>query len=150
MTAQRSILKLGAALLLLAIGASAGGETGKNLYDSSISGVIAAPPPLNAKERGHLVFDEWCSGCHAPNYVPPSGVASPSPLSSALGTYTLRQKYGTSMPAAIEQRTDLNGDVITVFVRNGINLMPPFRKTEINGAELSDLVAYLSRNNAKQ
>jgi mono/diheme cytochrome c family protein len=149
MTAHGSKLRLSVALALLAMGGSAVGETGTSLYDSSVSGAIAAPPPQDAADRGHLVFDKWCSGCHAPDYVSPSGNAAASPLNSTLGTYTLRQKYGNSMPAAIEQRTDLSGDVITVFVRNGINLMPPFRKTEIDDAELSDLIAYLSRNSAK-
>jgi len=150
MTAHGTKPRLSLALVLLAMGGSAVGDTGTNLYDSSVSGVIAAPPPQDAAGRGRLVFDEWCSGCHAPDYVPPSGKAGPSPLSSTLGTYTLRRKYGNAMPAAIEQRTDLSGDVIMVFVRNGINLMPPFRKTEINDVELNDLIAYLSRNSAKQ
>jgi len=150
MTAHRAKLRLSVALLLLAMGGSAAGETGTSLFDSSVSGLIVAPLPQDASGRGHLVFEKWCSGCHAPDYVPPSGKAAPSPLSSALGTYTLRQKYGNSTPAPIEQRTDLSGDAIAVFVRNGINLMPPFRKTEIDDEELSDLIAYLSRKNAKQ
>ena len=49
------------------------------------------------------------------------------------------------MPAALEDRTDLTGEVVTLFVRNGVATMPFYRKTEIDDAELAALVAYLVR-----
>ena len=50
------------------------------------------------------------------------------------------------MPGALEERTNLTSDFVKVFVRNGVSIMPFFRKTEINDAELADLGAYLARN----
>jgi len=34
-----------------------------------------------------------------------------------------------------------------MYVRNGITVMPTFRKTEISDAELDAIAAYLTRNN---
>ena len=44
----------------------------------------------------------------------------------------------------LESRTDLTPELTKFFVRNGINVMPPFRKTEITDAELNALAAYLA------
>ena len=41
--------------------------------------------------------------------------------------------------------TDLTPELTKFFVRSGINVMPPFRKTEITDAELNALAAYLAR-----
>jgi mono/diheme cytochrome c family protein len=114
--------------------------------ESSIGGVIKVPVPASAADRGHLVFQKWCAGCHAPEYVPtPSEAAGlPAPLRSPLGTFKLRQRYGDTKPAVLEQRTDLTGQLITIFVRHGAGLMPAFRKTEVSDAELQNLIAYLS------
>jgi mono/diheme cytochrome c family protein len=49
------------------------------------------------------------------------------------------------MPAALEDRTNLPPQVTTYFVRNGVALMPPFRKTEVSDADLRDIAAYLDR-----
>jgi mono/diheme cytochrome c family protein len=89
----------------------------------------AAPSPLAA---GKQVFDRWCSACHAPD------IRSP-------GTTALAAKYGKEQPAALEQRTDLSGDVVRFFVRHGVSIMPPFRKTEITDPELNALTEYLAR-----
>ena len=49
------------------------------------------------------------------------------------------------MPAALEERDNLNPAMVRYFVRHGILTMPPFRKTEITDAELDALGAYLGR-----
>lgn len=85
--------------------------------------------------RGKLVFETWCKGCHEP--LPGKGIVPPA------GTYTLRQRYGDTLPAALEQRADLNPAFIRVMVRNGLRVMPPTRKTEISDADLEALIAYL-------
>jgi mono/diheme cytochrome c family protein len=85
---------------------------------------------------GKQVFDQWCAACHA------AGDRMP-------GTASLAAKYGNSMPAALEQRDNLNPALVRYFVRNGILTMPPFRKTEITDAELDALGAYLSRTPAR-
>ena len=94
---------------------------------------LAAPADEQAqKVVGKRVFDQWCAGCHA------VGPRMP-------GTASLAAKYGDSMPAALEERDNLNPALVRYFVRNGILIMPPFRKTEITDAELDALGAYLTR-----
>lgn len=86
------------------------------------------PPP-----SGKAVFEHWCSACHAP------GLRHP-------GTASLAAKYGKDLPAALEERKDLTPEVVRYFVRHGVSVMPPFRKTEITDTELRALGAYLSPN----
>jgi len=81
--------------------------------------------------RGKQVFNQWCASCHA------TGSRMP-------GTASLEVKYGGSIPAALEQRKDMNPDFIRYFVRNGVLIMPSFRKTEVSDADLDALAAYLS------
>jgi (+)-pinoresinol hydroxylase len=84
-------------------------------------------------QHGYQVFEKWCAPCHAPGPRHP-------------GTQALEAKYkGTDTPAPLEERKDLTPDLVKYFVRNGVSIMPPFRKTEITDAELDDLGAYLSR-----
>jgi mono/diheme cytochrome c family protein len=86
-----------------------------------------------------VVFDVWCTGCHeplpGPSYAPPAG------------TYVLEQHYHGRLPSALEQRTDLTATQIRTMVRNGRNMMPQTRKTEISDADLDDLIAYLTQHN---
>ena len=88
-----------------------------------------------ATERGKAVFDNWCAACH-----------SRDPLNS--GTASLQVKYNGAVPAALEDRTDLSAEIIRVFVRNGVAMMPGFRKTEISEEELAMLSDYLTRDRA--
>jgi (+)-pinoresinol hydroxylase len=91
--------------------------------------------------RGKQVYDYNCLACHG------TGPGFP-PWPELAGTGALRIKYqGTNTPVLLTERTDLTPELIEVFVRNGISIMPPFRKTEIDDADLSALGAYLSRNN---
>ncbi len=86
--------------------------------------------------KGHEVFQHWCAACHKPisEYV-----------SSVPGTTALETKYKGAKPAALEQRTDLTPDFVSMIVRQGVMSMPFFRKTEISDADLSALTQYLSR-----
>lgn len=81
--------------------------------------------------QGKQVFDKSCASCHAPGNRMP-------------GTASLAAKYGGSIPAALEQRKDMPGEFIRYFVRNGVLVMPPFRKVELSDADLDALIAYLS------
>jgi len=85
---------------------------------------------------GKVVFDRWCAACHAALPFRP-------------GTASLAVKYGNTMPAALEERTNLPPAVVSTFVRYGVLSMPSFRKTEITDAELEALGAYLGRNTPK-
>ncbi|GAA0271231.1 hypothetical protein GCM10009127_09250 [Alteraurantiacibacter aestuarii] len=82
-------------------------------------------------QRGKAVFAHWCAPCHATG----AGLA---------GTMSLEAKYDGSVPAALEDRTDLQPAVIGYFVRTGVAWMPPFRPTEISDDDLAALSAYLS------
>jgi len=81
--------------------------------------------------RGNEVFQYWCAPCHAP------GARHP-------GTQALESLYKGAKPAALEQRTDLLPELTRAFVRTGVSVMPPFRKTEISDADLEALAAYLA------
>jgi mono/diheme cytochrome c family protein len=84
-------------------------------------------------QHGDAVFQKWCAPCHAPGPKHP-------------GTQALDALYKGDKPAALEQRTDLTPDFVATFVRNGVSVMPPFRKTEIGDDDLTALGAYLSEH----
>lgn len=87
-------------------------------------------------QRGAAVYQNWCAPCHS------SGRGNP-------GTMALAAKYKArqpEVPAVLTDRTDLTPQAIRFFVRQGVSVMAPFRKTEITDAELDALSAYLARN----
>ena len=85
------------------------------------------------KERGAAVFNNWCSACHSrgPQNAP--------------GTASLQNKYQGSVPAALQDRRDLTPDLVKFFVRNGVAMMAPLRKTEVSDVDLGALAAYLTQ-----
>lgn len=85
-----------------------------------------------AVQRGHAVFKYWCAACHG------AGERNP-------GTMALQAKYAGAKPAALEERRDLTPTVTKSFVRLGVSVMAPFRKTEISDADLDAVAAYLAR-----
>jgi len=85
------------------------------------------------KPSGQAVYEHWCAPCHAP------GPGHP-------GTQSLQIKYGGKTSAVLLERTDLSPQAVATFVRQGILLMAPFRKTEISDAELTALTAYVAQN----
>ncbi len=94
----------------------------------------AAAAQDGERERGSEVFLYWCAPCHAPGPRHP-------------GTQALEALYKGAKPAALEERTDLVPALTQTFVRNGVSVMPPFRKTEISDADLAALAAYLAPRN---
>jgi mono/diheme cytochrome c family protein len=84
--------------------------------------------------RGYVQYQSYCSMCHG------EGVGKP-------GTLALQAKYKGAVPALLDKRTDLTQALIKTYVRNGISIMPIFRKTEISDADLDAIAAYLTRNN---
>jgi mono/diheme cytochrome c family protein len=96
----------------------------------------AACLPVVAQEaammgRGREVFDYWCAPCHAPGPKHP-------------GTQALDALYRGQKPGALEERSDLVPALTETFVRTGVSIMPPFRKTEISDEDLAALAAYLA------
>jgi cytochrome c5 len=150
-TARR--LLLAGALLASgsATAADAGGATSQAqvVYESSIGGVVAASGLAGLAGRGFLVYNKWCTGCHAGDFHPSGKNAETDKLSLvsrvALGTYVLQQRYQGAVPAELDKRTDLTPAMIEAFVRRGVNAMPAFRKTEISDDDLKALGAYLAR-----
>jgi mono/diheme cytochrome c family protein len=80
--------------------------------------------------RGEQVFTYWCATCHA------AGPGMP-------GTQALQAKYQGSLQALLLERADLTPELIAFFVRNGISVMPHFRKTESSDADLDARSAYI-------
>ena len=100
-----------------------------------ILAVLATPVAAQDETlaAGKMVYDKWCGPCHD------AGVDHP-------GTLALSAKYAGVKSPALEEWTDLPPAVTKLFVRNGVSIMPFFRKTEISDAELDNLAAYLARN----
>jgi (+)-pinoresinol hydroxylase len=94
---------------------------------------VTTPVDGSGQPRGYVQFQEYCSACHG------KGVDKP-------GTLALQAKYKGEKPAMLEERTDLSPQLVKLYVRNGITVMPFFRKTEINDADLDAIAAYLTRN----
>lgn len=122
--------------LVLAVGISGCSANNAGSGDSTAQDlpILTAQLPkdeIASASPGKKIFYRWCVECHGdgPRYP---------------GTASLAVKYGKDMPAALEQRKDLRPEVVSMFVRNGVSIMPPFRKTEITDAELTALGAYLS------
>jgi (+)-pinoresinol hydroxylase len=90
-----------------------------------------------AVERGRQVYDKWCTPCHG------AGEGKPGTISAAA-------LYKGSKPAVLVERTDLTAAGIKTAVRNGVFVMPRFRKTEVTDADLDAIVAYLTRSSASR
>ena len=89
-------------------------------------------------DRGRLLFQQKCQPCHGLERSDQGHAMLP-------GTDALRLKYRGSLPAALEQRSDLTPEAIKVFVRRGTWSMPPFRKTELSDADIADISAWIAR-----
>jgi len=87
-------------------------------------------PVATKSARGEQVFAYWCAPCHS------AGPGMP-------GTQALQAKYGGKLPALLLQRSDLTPTLVAYIVRNGVSVMPFFRKTEISDADLEALGAYI-------
>jgi mono/diheme cytochrome c family protein len=90
-------------------------------------------------DRGQAKFEHSCAPCHGAGIGDDGRAMLP-------GTDALRIKYKGSLPALIEERTDLNAEAIRTFVRRGTWSMPPFRPTEITESDIQDIAAYLQRS----
>ncbi|MDC0598819.1 cytochrome c [Gammaproteobacteria bacterium] len=99
----------------------------------SIVTVSVSAQDSTDSENGHAVFEHWCAPCHAPGPKHP-------------GTQALDALYKGALPGALEARTDLTAEFVNTLVRNGVSIMPFFRKTEISDEELNDLAAYLTED----
>jgi mono/diheme cytochrome c family protein len=81
---------------------------------------------------GKIEFDRACAVCH--------GAGPDRP-----GTHSLEVKYQGKLPALLEERTDLTPTAVRYFIRNGIAMMPRFRKTELNDQQVEAIAHYIGR-----
>lgn len=98
---------------------------------SSTPTVIASQPPIRVLDDGKRLFDTHCSYCHGAG-------------AGRGGTAALERRLGKNR-ALLENRDDLNGIYVESVVRNGLNAMIPFRRTEINDRELQLIIDWLGR-----
>ena len=99
----------------------------------AISLALPAGAEPSAPPSGRAVYEKWCAPCHDP------GINHP-------GTHALMVKYQGVKSGVLLDWTDLPPYTVKHFVRHGVTVMPPFRKTEISDTELDALAEYLSRN----
>jgi mono/diheme cytochrome c family protein len=98
-----------------------------------IAAVHSSAQDAAAINKGKEVYDYWCSTCHG------AGRGKP-------GTTALAAKYkGTDRTPVLDERLDLTSQSIRFFTRNGVSIMPMFRKTEVSDSDLDAIVAYLTR-----
>ncbi|HEV7715198.1 MAG TPA: cytochrome c [Steroidobacteraceae bacterium] len=125
--------KVGHALLLaIAVTFAASAQGADTAADQPTRMSAKKAADAASVQKGREVFQYWCTACHG------DGPGKP-------GTTALQTKYNGKKPALLEARKDLTPALTKFFVRNGISVMPPFRKTEITDADLSALAAYLAR-----
>ena len=113
--------------------------------DTAWSALPAAGPSTlrnPVERRGQEVFGQRCAACHSPIPAPIYGPAFLPPMP---GTQALAARYRGELPAALEERADLQAVYIRTVVRNGYVSMPFFRPTELSDEDLDALVAYLTR-----
>lgn len=92
--------------------------------------------------RGHEVFHQRCAACHAGI---PGETFGPPFLPPMAGTQALRTRYEGTVPAVLDERTNLTPELIETVVRDGLRSMPFFRPTELSDEDLAALIAYLTR-----
>jgi mono/diheme cytochrome c family protein len=114
------------------------------LFCSALPDAQAPQPGPDAAtiQRGKLAYVTWCTPCHGSN---PAGRGRFGGTGFP-GTDALAVKYRgrqPPVPAALEQRSDLTSATIKLVVRQGVSVMPFFRKTEISDTDLDALIAYL-------
>jgi len=107
-----------AALFLLSL---AGCKAGK---DEKVA--IADTRPKTGKE----LYEHWCAACHD------AGPGHP-------GTLRMAGDFGDNRSVLIG-REGVDKDLVKYAVRNGFNMMPPFRPTEISDEELELLAAHVA------
>lgn len=95
------------------------------------------PAPVQAQVQvqatippGKMLFEFWCLPCHD---------AGPGHA----GTQAIGRRLGIDH-AVLLLRKGLTTDYVKIIVRNGFQMMPPFRPTEISDKDLQELAAYVA------
>ncbi len=90
-----------------------------------------SPSPSTGAAAGAAAFQRACAVCHG--------------SSSSPGTVSLNAKYQGVKPGLLEERTDLTPQVVLFYIRQGVAMMAPFRKTELSDKDAKAIADYLSR-----
>ena len=97
-----------------------------------VQGTALAAEPSDPYSAGRAVYTKWCAPCHDPGVIHP-------------GTNALTAKYKGIKSGVLLEWKDLPPAMVRQLVRNGISVMPQFRKTEISDADLDALAKFLAR-----
>jgi cytochrome c5 len=84
---------------------------------------------------GKSLFEAHCTTCHA------SGSGHP-------GTARLAIDMGADN-AVLTERKNLSPEQVTLAVRQGFQMMPPFRQTELSDAEVKAIADWLANPSRK-
>lgn len=107
--------------------------------EKSAAAPIAAPPAVAtvlSLDDGRRVFEHWCLPCHA------AGPGHP-------GTNRLAERLGTENSVLLD-RENLNEVYVQTVVRNGFQMMPPFRPTELSDQEVEAVAAYVATGGGRR
>jgi mono/diheme cytochrome c family protein len=117
-------------IILLTLGGTASAD------EPTISWTWTPVRQAAGADPGKIEFERACAICHG------EGPDRP-------GTSSLQLKYEGRLPALLEKRTDLTPDVVRYFIRNGVAMMPRFRKTELSDSQVESIARYLGRRKSK-
>ena len=82
------------------------------------------------RHAGQQTFEFWCAPCHA------AGAEHP-------GTRRLAERLSPELSVLLE-RPGLEAAYVQAVVRNGFQMMPPFRATEISDEQLNALAVFVA------
>lgn len=126
-----------AALAILLLGAGACSERSAEIAavaaltaGTAVAPARAATAVVDEAASGEAIFEHWCLPCH--------GAGADYP-----GTMALTQRYGEARAVLLE-RGDLTEEYVQAIVRNGFNMMPPLKPTEVTDSELERLAAFVA------
>lgn len=109
---------------LMAVVALTMGACAKELA-SEPTAMAAAPGPKSGKD----IYAHWCADCHDP------GPGHP-------GTLRMEGDFGAESSVLL-RFPNLDAETVKFAVRNGFQMMPPFRVTEISDEELDRLAQFV-------
>lgn len=92
---------------------------------STLEAQLAEPVELSGQE----LYEQWCAGCHDP------GPGHP-------GTMRMEGDFGPEN-SVLRDMQAINRPLIHYAVRQGFQMMPPFRPTELTDEEVDRIADYL-------
>lgn len=116
---------------MFCLGLGLGGTSATGTWVNDFKAVDVAQSPSVATASAKTLIDRLCAPCHD---------KGPGRVGAAI----LARRFGTGK-SMLERRTDLTEEFVKQVVQNGLNIMPPFRPTEISKDELDVIAKYLAR-----